>query len=254
MDALDRVAGAGRDLLGRVDAALIAAGAPAGSPIWPLLRRTGALPGEALEFALGLDAEPVLSAAVELRGRANEFAEQRAELVEHIGGAQQTAPAGGGAWQGAGAEAFAAQWQALSAHIGDSAARDQPSLAGRLLSMSAYLEALARWLSGLRGTLAGAVAEALTSAEAVVLRGVPPLAPGALLGPLTAGPSDGAGTGAVAQAAATVGAHVLAPVERALREGHDLHDEWAPWLAELPYRPPADLRAGGFTGITRVDL
>jgi hypothetical protein len=244
MDALDRVAGAGRDLLGRVDAALIAAGAPAGAPIWPLLRRTGALPGEALEFALGLDVEPVLSAAVELRGRANEFAERRAELVEHIGGA----------WQGAGAEAFAAQWRALSAHIGDGAAPDQPSLAGRLLSMSAYLEALAQWLSGLRGTLAGAVAEALTSAEAVVLRGVPPLAPGALLGPLTAGPSDGAGTGAVAQAAATVGAHVLGPVERALRAGHDLHDEWAPWLAELPYRPPADLRAGGFTGTTRVDL
>lgn len=245
MDALNRVSGAGRDLLVRVDAALVAAGAPDDSPIWPLLRRTGALPGEALEFALGLDAEPLRSAAAELRGRAAEFAEQRSELGGH---------AGQGVWQGAGAEAFAAQWQALAAYIGDGAAPDQPSLSGRLRGMSAYLDALAGWLGDLRDSLAVALAEALTSAEAVTLRGVAPLAPGGLVGPRVATEPDGGSASAVAQAAATVGAHVLAPVERALRAGHDLHDEWAPWLAELPYHPPAGLRAPGFTTTTRVEL
>src|SRR5581483_7838900 len=96
MDALNQVAGAGRDLLARVDAALLAAGAPADAPIWPLLRRTGALPGEALEFVLSLNPEPMRSAGAELRGRAAEFAEQRAELDERVGAAPGDAGAAPG--------------------------------------------------------------------------------------------------------------------------------------------------------------
>jgi len=47
MDLLDRVTGPAADLLARVDDGLLAEGAPAGHPIWPLLRRAGALPGDA---------------------------------------------------------------------------------------------------------------------------------------------------------------------------------------------------------------
>src|SRR5690349_23674276 len=110
MDALDVVLGPGRDLLGRVDATLTAAGAPAGSHLWELLRRTGALPGEALEFVAGLDPAPMEAAAEELRDRAAQFTHERS-AVERVAAERP--------WEGSGADAFAAVWRALADHIGD---------------------------------------------------------------------------------------------------------------------------------------
>lgn len=237
MDALDRVATAGRDLLRRVDAALKATGAPAGDPLWPLLRSVGALPGDAFEFALGLDPEPLLAAAAELRVNAERYAERQTELAEHLGDR---------AWQGSGAEAFAAVWRALGAHIGDARAADEPSLTGRLLAVASYLDSVAAWASELRIEVALAVMAGLGSAEAVALRSGAPLTVGNLFDNV-AGP-------AVAQAASTIGARVLGVVADRLRAGHDLHDEWAPWLAELPYRSPADTGGAGFSPVTRVEL
>jgi hypothetical protein len=48
MDPFDRLAGPAGDLRRRVGESLAAGGAPEGHPIWPLLRRLRALPGEAL--------------------------------------------------------------------------------------------------------------------------------------------------------------------------------------------------------------
>jgi hypothetical protein len=239
MDALDRVAAPGRDLLDRVDAALVAAGAPASDPIWPLMRRTGALPGEALEFALGLDAESMLAAAAELRARAAEYAQRHGELAVHVGA---------GVWEGSSAEAFNALWRALGDHIGDGAAADQLSLTGRLLATSSYLDSVAHWVTWLRGELAATVAAALRSAEAVTLRGVAPVNAFdmAAMNPTT--------SEALTQAAATVGALVLDTMVESMRAGHDLHGEWAPWLVELPYRSPADTGPTGASAITRVEL
>src|SRR5256885_352929 len=53
MDLLDRVYPVARELLDRVDATLLAGGAPADHPIWPLLRRLGALPGEVVAHLAG---------------------------------------------------------------------------------------------------------------------------------------------------------------------------------------------------------
>jgi hypothetical protein len=91
-----------------------------------------------------------------------------------------------------------------------------------------------------------AIAAALGSAEAVTLRsGAPPTVGGLF--------ESGPGV-AVSQAASTIGVRVLGVVAGGLRAGHDLHDEWAPWLAELPYRSPADSGTAGFSPVTRVEL
>ncbi|WP_327006637.1 WXG100 family type VII secretion target [Dactylosporangium sp. NBC_01737] len=149
MDALDRLAGIGTDLLHRVDAALVAGGAPVGDPLWPLLRLVGALPGDALEFGLKLTPQPLRSAAAQLRADADRFARRRDRLAADLGPAA-------GAWEGAGAEAFAARWQSLAGHLGDGA--DPATVTGRLRATASYADALADWSEGLRTELAEAVA------------------------------------------------------------------------------------------------
>ena len=226
MDALDVVLGPGRDLLVRADAALTAAGAPAASPVWDLLRRVGALPGDALEFAAGLDPVPMRAAAEELRARAAEFTDER--LAVDRAAAERP-------WEGAGADAFTAAWLALARHIGDSADPGEPTLAGRLGALASYVDGVATWAATLRGRLAMAVAATLTSAEAVVLKSAPADSP------------------AAGEAAGAVGAKVLGPVADAVRVGHDLHDAWSPSLTELTYRGPVQAGPLGFP-TTRADL
>lgn len=227
MDALDVVLGPGRDLLGRVDATLTAAGAPAESPLWALMRRTRALPGDALEFVAGLDPVPMEAAAEELRSRAAEFTDERS-AVDRVAADRP--------WEGSGADAFAAVWRSLADHIGDTVDGGEPTLAGRLAALASYVDGVADWSGTLRGRLAMAVADALASAEALVLKTAPP------------------DSTAAATAAAAVGARVLGAVAEALREGHDLHDAWTPSLAELTYRGAVPAGPPGFSGATRVDL
>jgi hypothetical protein len=227
MDALDMVLAPGRDLLGRVDAALAAAGAPSGALIWPLLRRVGALPGDALEFAAGLDPAPLRSAAEELWARSAEFLDERRAVDRAV--AERP-------WEGSGADAFGSVWRALAQHIGDAPAADQASLAGRLAALATYVDNVASWSVTLRERLAMAVADALTSNEAVVLRSAPP------------------DSTTASGAAAAVGATVLEPVAEAMRDGADLHDEWSSRLAELFYRGPVETGPVGSVTTTRVDL
>jgi hypothetical protein len=50
MDALARVEPVARPLLREVDVALATLGAPADHPVWPLLRRLGVTPADAVAF------------------------------------------------------------------------------------------------------------------------------------------------------------------------------------------------------------
>jgi hypothetical protein len=227
MDALDVVLGPGRDLLGRVDATLTAAGAPAESPLWELLRQIGALPGDALEFGAALDPVAMRNAAEDLRARAVEFTDERS-AVDRVAADRP--------WEGSGADAFSAVWQSLADHIGDTVDGGEPTLSGRLSALASYVDGVATWASTLRGRLAMAVADTLASAEAVVL---------------ATAPTDST---AAASAAASVGVKVLTPLAQATRTGRDLHDAWTPNLAELTYRGAASSGPRGFHTTTRVDL
>jgi hypothetical protein len=197
VDPLDRLAGPVRDLLGRVDGALMATGAPADHPIWALLRRVGALPGEAVAAVADLRPEPLVQAAADLRVIADEYAAVR--VGEPDG------------WTGPAAEAYAARWRDLARHLGG---EGPDSMAGRLAATAEYLAETAGWIAVARRELARALAAALGSAEALRLR-----------------------TAADAVAAAAIGARVLAAVAQAQDRGWTLADRWAGRLDELPYRP-----------------
>lgn len=214
MDVLDRVADPGADLLARVDAALSAAGAPAGHPIWPPLRRIGALPGTAAEAVVALRPEPLTAAAAALRGFSEEYAETHAAVPPPDG------------WQGAGAQAYAAHWAGLSAHL----AGGPESLAGRLAATAGYADALADWMRETRLALARALAAVLGSAQAVTLVGGPAVRDEGLR------PGGSRAAAVTVLAAAEIGVHVLDPLARAYDRAEELRRVWAPQLAELPYR------------------
>lgn len=185
MDLLDRVAPVGRDLLSRVDVVLQATGAPAGHPVWPLLRRVGTLPGAAVDHLCG--AGPQLLGPV--HDRLTEQARRYPELVAQIG-----PPAG---WRGDAAGAFAARWGAVTDLIGSG---DQPqSLAGRLTATAEYLGAVQDWWQQTRRTVAAGLADCLGSTQAVRLRA--------------------SGSAEVAMAAADIGAYLLAVVADRLEQG-----------------------------------
>jgi hypothetical protein len=208
MDELDHVLAPARDLLGRVDAALVSTGAPADHPIWPLLRRVGSLPGDALEFAAGVDGNALRAACDELKAHAERYADlgTRIEIEE---------------WTGPAAATFAAHSHRLHDHLGG-----EDGLAGRLLATAEHFERLATWGADLRGELAYAIAESLTSTEAVTLHQDRPATETSL-------------------AAAAIGVAVLAPLAARLPPVEALLDGAS--LGELPYRPPATGTVGSPT-------
>ncbi|GAA2630843.1 hypothetical protein GCM10010399_73560 [Dactylosporangium fulvum] len=260
MDALERLSGVGGDLLRHVDAALVEGGAPADDQIWPLLRRVGALPGDALDFALRLDAPALRIAAGELRAIADRFAHERDRL---------TADVGRSAWEGTGAEAFAAVWRSLSVHIGPGT--DPATICGRLLATASYVDGLVDWAVHLRGEMAEAVARAVSSAEAVTLRAAAGAAGaggagfaggGFAAGAAVAGgaPAGGlAGDGrppvsAVVEAAGRIGARILRPAADAVTAAEALRSRWSPELAELVYAAPEVPSGHSSPTVTRVEL
>jgi hypothetical protein len=235
MDLLDRIHPPARDLLDRIDAALIAGGAPAGHPILPLLRRLGALPGDVVAHLAAVVPEPLTSAGDPVRREADGY---------ESGQASVPVPA---AWRGPAAESFAAQWSTVSGHL----AGDPASMAGRLGSTAAYLDDVVAWLLRGRRALAGALAECLGSAEAVTLRAAPAAArasgsdpgrPGSTTGPGSS-PGDAHGPGDAARAAADLGAHVLACAAEVLDDGQRVVDAWAGRLDELPIPAPVPVAA-----------
>jgi hypothetical protein len=228
MDALDRVAAPGRDLLDRVDAVLMGRGAPADHAIWPLLRRIGALPGDMLAAFVALRPEPLLAAGAAVRRRAEECVEERSDLDAAVAAAQ---------WEGDAASGFLARWRALATHLGDRAAAEQESLAGRLAATASYVDDVAAWVRAARLDLARAVTTALGSLDALQVR---------------AGDPAGGGRAPVL-AAAAIGALVLETAGRHVDAAGSVAEGWAARLGDLPFRPVAQAgdRSGAATRVAR---
>jgi len=228
MDTLAWVAEPGRDLLARVDAVLAASGAPADHPIWPLLRRVGALPGDVLEAYCGFAPDRLVAAGERVRVRAETYAEERADLAAAVAATD---------WTGTAASAFEQRWAALGEHLGGAAAPDAPSLAGRLAATASYVDDVAAWMRDARDDLAHEVATALGSQEAVRLR------------------VDSPGGNGSAVSAATIGVAVLAVADRQSGAAEEVAERWAGRLAELPFRPFAQSSGGGRAdGTTNIPL
>jgi hypothetical protein len=198
MDLLDRVYPVAEPLLHQVDSSLLSNGAPAGHPIWPLLCRLGALPGELVAHLVTVTPAGLTGASDSLRGHADGYRHRVDEVPM---------PA---AWRGPAAEAYGAAWAGLSTHL----AGGPDTLAGRLDDTASYLGDVAAWVGRSRRALAGTLAECLGSAEALALR-----------------------TGPGTEAAATIGAHLISTAAELLDDGQALHDRWSARLAELTYRP-----------------
>jgi len=191
MDALARLEPVARDLVHRVDTALVTLGAPADHPVWPLLRRLGVTPADAVRFVVETDPTPLRATAAALRDRAEAY--EATELPADL------------PWRGAAGETYAEQAAGLRAHLGE--------LAGRLRATAAYADDVADWSARSRERLARALADVLTSAQAVTVRtGTSP-----------------------APAAADIGVRLLGAVAEAVAEGTDGHRRWASELGELPY-------------------
>jgi hypothetical protein len=232
MDALERIlgparGGAARDLLARVDGALISGGAPAEHPIWPLLRRAGALPGEAAEWVAALRPEVLDSSAAELHTLAEEYSRRHGAVGESP------------EWTGAAADAFGARWAQLGAYLGATTAPRESSLAGRMAATAAYLDDLAAWARSARDTLAGELATVLGSAEAVRLRAAAP-------------PGEGLPSGDVRAAAAAIGVRILGVAADAYDAGVRLPERWGADLGELTYHPVVETGVPGRGTATTV--
>ncbi|MET8120501.1 hypothetical protein [Micromonospora sp. NPDC005291] len=215
MDALDRLAEPGLDLLRRVDT-LIAAGVPEGHRVWPLLRRMQVLPGNAVRGFLDLHPAPLAGAGHAVRRLVRGYDDVSAALTDGV------------LWSGPAATAYGQQRAALLRHLDEG----PDSLVGRLESTAGYADALADWVEGSRLALARTLADVLRSAEAVAV--VSATATGVLTRPGPVGPG-------VADAA-EIAARVLAVLCVAYDGAETLLRQWAPSLAEAAWRPSVDGR------------
>lgn len=231
MDALQRIEPAARDLLARVDAALIAHGAPDDHPLWSLLRRAATPPGQAVAFFAAADPASLRAAAQGLRELARRYA--------------QTPVPARPAWHGAAGEAYSATAEALAGHLGSDSTHTD-SMSGRLGATASYVDEVADWYVQARTAVAAALVEVLGCAQAVVLCAGPDLAAGVAE---LARSSATASARPALTAAADIGAHVLAPAVAALEGGRELTHRWADRLAELAFHAPPPAAAGLGTSI-----
>jgi hypothetical protein len=216
MDALARLEPVARDLLRRVDGALVTLGAPPQHPVWPLLRRLGATPADALAFFAGVDEAPVRATAASLRDRAEAY--EAADV-----------PAGP-PWRGPAGDAFGAHAADLRAHLAGGSGPAGDSMAARLRATAACVDDVADWCHRSRDALARTLAEVVASAQAVTVRSHPDLSD--LAAPRVP-------VAAVA-AAADIGARVLAAAAEAVAEGEALDGRWRAGLHELAFRRGAE--------------
>ncbi|PWU49699.1 hypothetical protein DLJ46_08815 [Micromonospora globispora] len=205
MDALDRLAEPGLDLLARVDT-LLAAGAPDGHRLWPLLRRMQVLPGDAVRQFLDLHPAPLATAGDAVRRLVRGYDDASAALSDPV------------AWSGPAAAAYDEARVALLRHLDEG----PESLVGRLESTAGYADALADWVEGSRLALARALADVLGSAEAVIVHGA------------ARSPRGDGSAGALA--AAEIAARVLAVLGVAYDGAETLLRQWSPSLAETTWR------------------
>ncbi|KXK59593.1 hypothetical protein AWW66_23460 [Micromonospora rosaria] len=214
MDALDRLAEPGLDLLRRVDT-LLAAGAPEGHPVWPLLRRLQVLPGEAVRGFLDLHPAPLTTAGHAVRRLVRGYDQASATLTDPV------------AWSGPAASAYGQSRAALLRHLDEG----PDSLVGRLESTAGYADALADWVDGSRAALARTLAEVLGSTEAVAVV--------AATSPQAAEREPGSGRVGAAEAA-EIARRVLAVLSVAYDGAETLLREWSPSLGPAPWRPPVE--------------
>jgi hypothetical protein len=153
MDRLDRLMTTAGPLLGRVDDILAVAGAPPEHRVWAELRRVRLLPGDAARAVTALRPEELGEAAPELRADARAYAVLAASLP---------APE---EWSGSAAEAYDAARRRAAAHLSGS----PDSLDERLAATADLADQMVAWMRSARDGLAGALAEVLTSTEAVTL-------------------------------------------------------------------------------------
>ncbi|MFG3703390.1 hypothetical protein ACGF7U_01425 [Micromonospora sp. NPDC047670] len=217
MDTLDRLAEPGLDLLRRVDT-LLAAGAPEGHRVWPLLRRMQVLPGEAVRNFLDLHPTPLADAGNTVRRLVRAYDDASAALADPV------------LWSGAASSAYGQARAALLRHLDEG----PESLVGRLESTAGYADALADWVEGSRLALARALADVLRSAEAVAVVGATAVPGG---GQERRGP---AGPGGIE--AAEIAARVLAVLCVAYDGAETLLRQWGPSLAESRWREPVSER------------
>jgi hypothetical protein len=222
MDALAQLAPVAAPLLRDVDTALLTLGAPATHPVWRALGRVGATPADVVAFVADLEPARLRAAADALRAQAAAY-EQASLPVD--------AP-----WEGETARHYRAAAEAVREHL----AGDGPSLASRLRDQASYVESWAEWQQALRDGLARALAEAMTSSQAVTLRSQ------------MTRPTEVDGLPAAVQAAADIAVHLLGVAEDAAAAGRDVIRA-AQGLDELTYREnlPSDPLAG--SGTIRVE-
>lgn len=147
MDALDQLIGPADDLLSRVDSLLTRSGAPADHPLWPLLRRLGVLPGDAVSAVAAVRPAALAAVGPVLGGLTEEYAEL-------------SFPDTGG-WQGSAAEAYATRSASLAAQVTGGATA--------LAETARWADAVADWAGRMRLAVARTLALVLTSAEAVAV-------------------------------------------------------------------------------------
>ncbi|MEU6075866.1 hypothetical protein [Micromonospora sp. NPDC047074] len=217
MDALDRLAEPGLDLLRRVDT-LLAAGAPEGHRVWPLLRRMQVLPGEAVRHFLDLHPVPLATAGHAVRRLVRGYDDACAALTDPV------------LWSGPASSAYGQERAALLRHLDEG----PDSLVGRLESTAGYADALADWVEGSRLALARALADVLRSTEAVAVVAATSVPAGA------ARRQEPAGPGAIE--AAEIATRVLAVLGVAYDGAETLLREWAPSMAESRWRAPVTER------------
>ncbi|MGH3738864.1 MAG: hypothetical protein ACRDT6_25185 [Micromonosporaceae bacterium] len=245
-DSLDLLAAEASDLLHRVDLVIDQLGVPAGHPLTGLMRTLRVRPGEALRMLLATPPADLMGAVDTLRQLAGSYHD---DLVAPLDRA-----AGELGWSGAGYDAFAAHWTAT---MRDLAGDDKgESLAARLRATAEFTESVAGWLSQTRGALATALAGALSSTEAVILKGCDQLEgdPRALRRAYVTGELDDSGR--ITVAAANVGALALRPVRAWYQTGVETYvagpdgvpaGGWAAKLAPLPEpAAPDGAPAGGY--------
>jgi hypothetical protein len=215
MDALARLEPVAHDLLRRVDGSLVTLGAPPEHPVWPLLRRLGATPADALAFFAGVDEGPVRATAASLRDRAEAYEAAEVPTAEP--------------WRGTAGETFGAYAADLRGHLAGGSGRGEESMAARLRATATCVDDIADWCRRSREGLARALADILVSAQAVTVRSHPDLVGlAAVRVPVAA-----------VTAAADIGARVLAAAAEAVADGEALDRRWQPGLQELAFRPTA---------------
>jgi hypothetical protein len=210
MDPLDRLAEPGLDLLRRVDT-LLAAGAPEGHRVWPLLRRMQVLPREAVRSFLDLHPAPLAGAGRSVRRLVRGYDEVSATLTDPV------------LWSGAAATAYGEARRALQHHLEEG----PESLVGRLESTAGYADALADWVEGSRHALARALADVLRSTEAV-----------AVVAATSVPLARSARRASAGVEAAEIAARVLAVLCVAYDGAETLLRQWGPSLAESRWRAP----------------